>query len=83
MQVTPPAIEVRDGVADQLAGAVVGGLTAAVDFKDGVGQDGAGVQAGVVAGAADGVNAGVFQQKQFILTGGVCVVGADQLFLQA
>lgn len=61
---------------------MVGGLPATVDFMNGEGERGTGVQAGVVARAPDGINPGMFQQKQVIFPFRVFLMGPDQLFLK-
>ena len=81
VQIPAAAVQVRDGVAHKLAGPVVGGLSSPVDFMDGEGQHGAGMKAGIVARAADGVHAGVFQQQQFVFPFRVVLVGPHQFFL--
>ena len=51
--------EVEDGVADELSRAVVGGLTATVDFDDRVRELCGVAKGGLIADASDGVNGGV------------------------
>lgn len=63
VQVLAACGEVKDGVADELAGAVVGGLPAAVGFVKGVGQGGGIAEGGLVAEAADGVNGEVLEEE--------------------
>ena len=82
VQIPAAAVQVRNGVSDQLAGAVVGGLAAAVDFMNGKGKHGTGVQAGVVPCTPDGINPGMFQQQQFVFPVRVFLMGPDQLFLE-
>lgn len=56
--------EVKNGVADELAGAVVSGLATAVDFEDGRGQGIRVLEGGLVAAAADGVDWLVFEEEE-------------------
>jgi len=71
VEVFAAAGEVKDGVADELAGAVVGGLAAAVGFEEGVGEGGGIAEGGLVAEAADGVDGLVFQQVDGFSAGAV------------
>ena len=59
-----PFAEVEDRVADELAGAVIGGLAAAADFENRVGQGVAGAEGGLVAQSSDRVDRSVFEQEQ-------------------
>ena len=56
VEILAAGIEIENRIADQLAGAVIGRLAAAVDFVDGVRQRGGIAEGGLVAQAADGVN---------------------------
>ena len=53
--------EVEDGVADKLAGTMVGGLATAVDFVNRVGERGGIAERRLIAQAANGVNRQVFE----------------------
>ena len=64
VEVLAVVAEVEDGVADELAGAVIGALAAAIDFDDGMRESGGLAEAGLVAGAADGVNGMVFEEEE-------------------
>jgi len=65
------AAEVEDGVADELAGAVIGDVAAAVDFVKGDAAAGkelvGGQDVGAVGVAAKGENARVFEEEQDVV----------------
>lgn len=71
MSVEVPAVrvQVEDRIADELAGAVIGGLAAAVGLEYGEGECGGVAQGGLVAQAADGVNGLVLQQEDGVAAG--------------
>lgn len=56
--------EVEDGVADKLPGAVVGALATAIDFDNGMRKLRGDTEAGLVAGAANGVDGLVFEKEE-------------------
>ena len=60
VEVASALVEVEYGVANELAGAVVGGLAAAVGLDDGEGELLACEEAGLVAGASDCIDGFVF-----------------------
>lgn len=64
MEVLAVISQIEDGIADELAGAVVGALAAAVDFDDGVRKEGGLAETGLVPGAADGVDRMVFEEEE-------------------
>ena len=82
MQIPAAAVQVRNEVSDQLAGAVVGSLAAAVDFMNGKGKHGTGVQAGMIPRASDGINPGMFQQQQVVFPVRIFLMSLNQLFLE-
>lgn len=63
--------EIEDRVADELAGAVVGGLAAAVRLMDGVREGGWITQGRAVAETANRVNRQVLQQKNRVVSAAV------------
>jgi len=58
--------QVEDGIADELAWAVIGGLAAAIDVDDGVDEVGSAAEAGLIRGAAHGVNGVVLEKEELI-----------------
>jgi hypothetical protein len=62
VQVASSLVEVEDGIACELAGAVVGGLPAAIGLEHGMGE--AFAQTGAVARAADGVDGFVLEEDE-------------------
>jgi hypothetical protein len=58
--------EIENRITDQLAGAVVGCLAAAIDFYDGVGESGIAAEAGAIPGATDGVDGFVLEEEDRI-----------------
>ena len=73
-------LQIENEVADELAGAVEGGLSAAVDFDDGM-REGGGAEAGAVALASDGVDRVVLEEEELVggLAGGA---GGEGFFLE-
>ena len=64
MEVLPVAGEIQDRIADQLAGAVPGGLAAATDLDEGSREVGGIAEAGAVRGTADGEDGIVLEQEE-------------------
>jgi hypothetical protein len=62
VQVASTIVEIEDGIAGELAGAVVGGLAAAIGLEDGVRKSLA--EARAVACAADGVDGLVLEKDE-------------------
>ena len=56
--------EVEDGVANKLAGSVVGALATAIDFDNGMRELLGDPEAGLVAGATNGVNGLVLEEEE-------------------
>ena len=56
--------KVEDGVADELAGTVISGLSATTDFENRVGEALTGAQGGLIAQPPDRVDRRMFQQEQ-------------------
>jgi hypothetical protein len=81
MQVLAVLAKVEDGIADKLAGAVVSGLAAAIDLNHGVGKVGGAAEAGLVRGAANGVN-GVVLEEEELIRDRACVALCDEAVLE-
>ena len=77
MKVLTMVAEVEDGIADELAGAVIGGLAAAIDLDDGMGKMRGAAQAGLVRGAANGVNRVVLEEQELIGDGAGAALGNE------
>src|ERR1700734_2697862 len=58
--------QVKDRVADELARPVESSLPAAIDLDDGMGKVRRAAQAGLVRGAADGINRVMFEKEELI-----------------
>ena len=82
MEVLAARAEVEDGVADELAGAVVGGLAAAPGDDERVREGGGVAQAGVVGGAADGIDGVVLEEEEGVGRGGVGEFAGDEVVLE-
>ena len=64
VKISIKSLEVQNGIGDELPRAVPGGLAAAVDFENRVGQGGAFMKTGPVTGASDCIDWLVFKQEQ-------------------
>jgi len=71
--------KIEDGIAYELAGTVVGGLAAAIDLDERMGKMGGATQAGLVRGAADGVNGVVLEEEELIGDGAVATFGYEAI----
>lgn len=68
MEILAVVSQVENGVAHQLARAVVGGLTAAVDLNDGMRKVNRFAKAALVASAANGVDGRMFEEEDCLST---------------
>ena len=64
VEVFPVIFEIKNGVADELAWAVIGRLPPAIDFYDRMRKGGGIAEGGLIANAPDGVNGGVFEKEK-------------------
>jgi hypothetical protein len=81
VEIAPVTHEIDDRVCDELSWTVPRGLASAIDFENGMRESLRASQTRLIAGAPDGVDGFVLEQKEF-LTSDSSQVFADQLVLQ-
>ena len=67
MEILLSSGEVENGIAHELAGAMEGSLSTAVDFDDGMGEVLMSFEAGFIAGPSDRVNRGMLEEENGVL----------------
>lgn len=80
VKIAPESGEIENEITNELSWAVVSGLSASIDLDDRVRKVGFASEAGLVPGAADGVNRFVFEEEDGVgnlaeeaLTGEFCL----------
>ena len=81
MQIVAMTAKIKKKVSDQLAGAVISGLSPAIDFEKWMRQLLAPAQTGAIGCSPDGINRLVLKQKKRIGCFREGVFAADDFFL--